>query len=959
MALTAIPVSAVAATAPVVNMVSCQVEVPATTFYEDEPIDVTIKLTGSPYKQGETPTDVVLVIDKSGSMGHAIADMKTAAIDFVNAIDTTVHRIGIVEYESIATAHEITDDKTALIDTISAITAGGGTSIADGIKKATALLDSSKRANADGAIVLMTDGQSNLPLALAQAEIAKSKNYSFFTVALVADENSDENKNLKKMATSEADHYFRQLSSMLPGVYKIIAAKIGDVNAKNVYTTQNINTNFELVADSVKNNIPVPTYANYSLRWEMTQLVSGIATLSYQVKPIDGIKPGTYTLSTGEIYYTDYRGERVVIDTPSIEINIVSRAPKITSVTPSTVDFEGGDKVTITGQYFKPGLQIYLDSVTSTPISYTYVSDTELKFTMPEHSVSSSTKIYVKNPDGKFASTTIKVAASFAVLSVTPDEGEPNVRQKVTVTGAGFSGTYKTVKVQFGTTYSTSIFSVSNTDIVCFAPPLAEGTYDVTVYNSDGTSATLKDGYTIPAPAVPAAKTCKITSVSPSVSEENVKQKVTITGELFNGTYKTAKVLFGTEAGSIFSVSDTEIIVSAPALSAGSYDVTVQNADGTSATKAGAYTVNAPLVNTSEITAISPNTAEENTKQKITITGKEFKGTYKTLSVKFGTEAGSIFSVSDTEIIVMAPALAAGSYDVTVTNSDGTSVTKASGYTVTSPPAPTCEITSVSVTTGEENVKQKLTITGKLFNGTYKTAQVLFGTEAGTLFSVSDTEIVVMAPALAAGTYDVTVICADGSTATKSGSYIVTGQPVETCEITSLSVTTAEENTAQSVTLTGKLFNGTYKTLKVLFGTTEATVSTLSDTSIVCRAPKLAAGVYDVQVINADGTTATKAGAYTVTAAVVPTNGITGITPLETPTANKRFKIEIAGTGFKGTYKTISVYIGTAKATMFSVDLTAGIITVRVPALASGTYDVKVINADSTTFTLTDGLTIP
>lgn len=829
------------------------------TIGEDGVVDVELCLEGTPYTRAEQPTDVVLLIDKSGSMQNDLDAMKSAAKSFIDALNFSTHRIGIVSYDSSAYSEPISSDKAALKTVVDNIPDnGGGTAIHIAIDEAVKLLVN-KRQNAEGAIVLMTDGESDLPSALASAQAAKALGYSFYTVALCKAEDSPANLNLKKMATSEADHYSVFSSSRLDSVYSNIASKIGDINAKDVVITQSVNAQFDIVSGSTDNNIPQPTINGNSLTWKMTQLVRGDVTLNYQIKPKAGIPENTYNHAVGAIFYTDYAGNRVKLDIPMQEITVSYNGPVINSITPDKVDYKGGDEVVITGDYFRPGAIVTVDG---TSVAYTYVSSKELKFTMPAHAISNRVMVMVKNPNGKYASRYIAVSASNAITSITPNTVQENTKQRVTITGAGFKGNYKTASVYVGGVKA-SIVSVSNETIICTMPKLPAGTYDVTVTNSDKTTSTLAGGYTSVGKTV-VVNPCAITSITPNTVDEDVAQKVTITGTNFKGTYKTLKVKVGAVSATIFSVSETSIECRIPKLSADTYDVTVVNSDGTTATMAGGYTVIGKVVDPCTITSVSPATIEENTKQRVTITGTKFNGTYKTAHVFFGAVEATVVSVGETSILCTAPALPAGSYDVKVVNADGTSAVAANAYVVTAVPTEVCKITGLSVTSAEEKEMPRVTISGQKFNGSYKTAKVYFGTSEATIISISDTEIECRAPALSAGTYDVKVENGDGTTATLAGAYNVVAIVVPACTITGLSVTNISAGTRTNIVVSGTMFNGNYKTAEVYVGSYRATIASIYPTEVTIRTAAMPAGTYDVKIINADNTSAVLTNGLTV-----------------------------------------------------------------------------------------------
>ena len=109
----------------------------------DGSLRVTLSLTGAP-DITENPADIVLALDRSGSMtGTPLADMKIGAKTFIDIIDEATDgsqdgnigsgsRIGIVSFSGTATVDEqlitsVADLKAA----VDAISAGGSTNHAD------------------------------------------------------------------------------------------------------------------------------------------------------------------------------------------------------------------------------------------------------------------------------------------------------------------------------------------------------------------------------------------------------------------------------------------------------------------------------------------------------------------------------------------------------------------------------------------------------------------------------------------------------------------------------------------------------------------------------------------------------------------------------------------------------------------------------------------------------------
>jgi len=286
-------------------------------------------------------------------------------------------------------------------------------------------------------------------------------------------------------------------------------------------------------------------------------------------------------------------------------------------------------------------------------------------------------------------------------------------------------------------------------------------------------------------------------------------------------------------------VSSTKITVNAPAHAAGTVDVTVTTPGGTSAIVAGdKFTyIAAPT-----ITGISPASGDIAGGTLVTVTGTNLTGA---TAVKFGTTAGtSVTVVSSTKITVKAPAHAAGIVDVTVTTPGGTSAIVAGDkYTYTARPI----VTSITPKLGPLTGGALVTITGYQFTGA---TAVKFGNTLGTSKTVvSSTKITIRSPAHAAGTLDVRVTTAKGTSPVIRGDqYIYTTRPI----VTSISPTSGTHSGGTTVTITGYQFTGA---TAVKFGTALGTSKTVvSSIKITVKAPAHAAGTVDVKVTTAKGT---------------------------------------------------------------------------------------------------------
>ncbi len=135
-----------------------------------------------------TPIDLMLVMDRSGSMlGQPLADSKNAANTLLAALEPTDHS-GLVSYSGSATldkgltaTHTGPSDPTSTEYAVNAMTAGGGTSIAAGITTAHQHMNAHNHGY-ERVMVVLSDGVSNYGATQAAATAAKNQNITLYTI---------------------------------------------------------------------------------------------------------------------------------------------------------------------------------------------------------------------------------------------------------------------------------------------------------------------------------------------------------------------------------------------------------------------------------------------------------------------------------------------------------------------------------------------------------------------------------------------------------------------------------------------------------------------------------------------------------------------------------------------------------------------------------------------------------
>jgi hypothetical protein len=238
---------------------------------------------------------------------------------------------------------------------------------------------------------------------------------------------------------------------------------------------------------------------------------------------------------------------------------------------------------------------------------------------------------------------------------------------------------------------------------------------------------------------------------------------VTITG---TNLADVEEVVFGGRAARIVSDSATQIVAVSPARAAGTVDIRVLTGSGTSpASSADAFTY-LPAPRVGKLSRTRGPTAGGAT---VTITGANLSNATEVL---FGGKTAQIVSVSATRIVVVTPARAGGTVNVKIVTAGGTSaVSSADKYSYVAAP----KVAKVRPARGRVAGGTVVTITGR---NLARAGKVLFGGRAARITSDTATQIVAVAPAGTAGTVDVTVLTAGGTSAVSSADVFTYFVPI-------------------------------------------------------------------------------------------------------------------------------------------------------------------------------------
>jgi hypothetical protein len=310
-------------------------------------------------------------------------------------------------------------------------------------------------------------------------------------------------------------------------------------------------------------------------------------------------------------------------------------------------------------------------------------------------------------------------------------------------------------------------------------------------------------------------------------------------------------------------------------------------------------------------------------------------------TVTFGGSAAADVNVaSETSLTALAPARAAGTVDVVVTNPDAGSGVLTAGFVYVSPPI----VTGIGPTASAAGGGISVMLSGSHFRGG---ATVDFGGARATIVTVASdgTSITVTAPPHTPGQVDVVVTNPDRQVGALPSAFAYYALNAPAPAITGVSPSHGTYGGGTVVTLSG---TGFQSGAIVSFGTVAAnSVTVVSASTLTATTPAHAPGPVPVVVSNPDSQAGSLGAAFTYDASTAPPPTVTAISN-PGGLMNGGYTLTITGTGFQSG---ATITLGEVAATDVVV-VSASTIVFTAPAHTEGAVDLVVTNPDGQSFTL-------
>ena len=315
-------------------------------------LQVAIGITAAP-DIISNPTDIVLVLDRSGSMeGQPLADLKTSVNTFIDIIASATggspdtigsgSQIGIVSFSDTATQNaglmtSVADLKAAA----DALVSGGSTNHSAAFVQATTMLSESTN---NRVMIMFTDGETTVgPNPSPFAAVARAQGITIYCIGLIGSSGIDIAA-LNDWATDpDITHVsIAPDSSELEQLFADLAENISVPGAMNIVIDEVLNPDFIIIGTPMASVGNLTMLSPSSFQWTINQLGTTItesATVVFEAQHIaasTGLKNVNQSIS-----YSDDEGNVVSFANPTVYVDCSPVFPVDTGPIPIEIPITG------------------------------------------------------------------------------------------------------------------------------------------------------------------------------------------------------------------------------------------------------------------------------------------------------------------------------------------------------------------------------------------------------------------------------------------------------------------------------------------------------------------------------------------------------------------------------------------------------------------------------------------
>ena len=298
----------------------------------DGSLRVTLALTAAP-DIISNPTDIVLLLDRSGSMaGVPLSSMKLGSKTFIDIIAEATggapdeigsgSRIAVVSFADTAMANtQLITSVDTLKNGVDALNAGGNTNHAAAFEKAMELLEPAS--GSAKVIVMFTDGNTTVGLPPAPvAQQAKAKGIIIYCIGLVGQGGLDVNAlNIWASAPAATHVAVTPNAADLEELFAELAANISNPGATDIVIDETVMDDFEITSIASPTKGSAVKTGDTALRWTIPELgvtASESAVLEFFIRHV-ALTQGEKQVNAS-ITYSDAEGNQVTFPDPRVTV---------------------------------------------------------------------------------------------------------------------------------------------------------------------------------------------------------------------------------------------------------------------------------------------------------------------------------------------------------------------------------------------------------------------------------------------------------------------------------------------------------------------------------------------------------------------------------------------------------------------------------------------------------------